>query len=89
MATISLKPALYSQAKNYAQEQNMSVEEWVATLIMRFAPAKKKKYKMKKISELTPELQAVIGFAKPETAHDNDTNGDKARMEYLTEKYMP
>ena len=25
-----------------------------------------KKYKMKKIEELSPELQALIGFAKPE-----------------------
>ena len=89
MATISLKPALYNQAQNYAQEQNMSVEEWIATLIMRFTPVSKKKYKMKQINELTPELQAVIGFAKPVVERDEDINGDKERMEYLTEKYMP
>ena len=33
------------------------------------------------------ELQTVIGFAKPDTTHDDDTNGNKARMEYLTEKF--
>lgn len=39
------------------------------------------------IEELSPELQALIGFAKPAVADDNDINGDKARTEYLTEKY--
>ena len=42
---------------------------------------------MKKIEELSPELQALIGFAKPSVANDDDINGDKARMEYLTAKY--
>lgn len=38
---------------------------------------------MKKIEELSPELQVIIGFAKPSVDDDNDINGDKARMEYL------
>ena len=54
-------------------------------LITRFKPAKGKKYKMKKIEELSPELQALIGFAKPEV--DDDINGDKARTEFLATKY--
>ena len=65
----------------------MSVEDWVAMLITRFTQTKKKKFKMKKIEELSPELQALIGFAKPEVPNDDDINGDKARTEYLTEKY--
>ena len=77
MATISLNPALYTQAQNYAKEDNMSVDEWVSMLIMRFVPAKKKGYKMKKIEELSPELQSIIGFAKPNVADDDDINGDK------------
>lgn len=64
----------------------MSVEEWVAMLITRFTPAKKK-YKMKKIEELSPELQALIVFAKPAVVSDDDINGDRARTEYLNEKY--
>lgn len=87
MATISLNPALYTQAQNYAKENNMSVDEWVSMLITRFVPTKKKRYKMKKIEELSPELQSIIGFAKPNVADDDDINGDKARMEYLSEKY--
>jgi len=42
---------------------------------------------MRKIEELSPELQALIGFAKPSVDDDNDINGDKARMEYLQEKH--
>lgn len=87
MATISLNPTLYNQAQSYAQADGMSVEEWVAMLITRFTSGKKKKYKMKKIEELSPELQALIGFAKPAVANDDDINGDKARTEYLTAKY--
>ena len=88
MATISLNPTLYTQAQNYAKADGMSVEEWVAMLITRFTPAKKKRYKMKKIEDLSPELQALIGFAKPAIeSDDDDINGDKARTEYLNEKY--
>lgn len=87
MATISLDSTLYNQAQNYAKADGMSVEEWVAMLITRFTPTKKKKFKMKKIEELSPELQALIGFAKPEVPNDDDINGDKARTEYLTDKY--
>lgn len=86
MATISLNSALYSQAQNYAKADGLSVEEWVAMLITRFKPVKKK-YRMKKIEELSPELQALIGFAKPAVVSDDDINGDKARTEYLTAKY--
>ena len=87
MATISLNQATYSQAQGYAKASGMSVEEWVSMLISRFVPTKKRKYKMKKIEELTPELQALIGFAKPVSDIDDDINGDKARTEYLTKKY--
>ena len=87
MATISLNPTLYSQAQSYAKADGMSVEEWVSMLITHFKPVKKKKYKMRKIEELSPELQALIGFAKPEVASDDDINGDKARTEYLAAKY--
>lgn len=87
MATIILNPTLYDQAQAYARADGMSVEEWVAMLITRFKSAKGKKYKMKKIEELSPELQALIGFAKPEVDDDDDINGDKARTEFLATKY--
>ena len=88
MTTISLNPTLYSRAQDYAKADGMSVEEWVAMLITRFKPARKKTYQMKQIEELSPELQSLIGFAKPEVPSDDDINGDKARTEYLTAKYI-
>ena len=72
--------------QSYAREDNLSVKEWVALFIKRFVPNKKKEYKMKKIEELSPELQTLIGFAKTSADDDNDINGDKTRMEYLQEK---
>ncbi len=87
METISLSTALYSQAKDYAKEQNMTVDEWVTMLIMRFVPSNKKGYRMRNIEELSPELQRLIGFAKPTAAQVEDLNGDKARMGFLTDKY--
>ena len=87
MATITLNRALYTQIQNYAKEDNLSVDEWVTMLIKKFVPAKKKGYRMKRIEALSPELQAIIGFAKPNVTNDDDMNGDKARMDYLTEKY--
>ena len=87
MATISLNTSLYNKAERYAHRQNMSVDEWVASLILRFVPSKTRNYKMKEIGELSPELQQLIGFAKPSVPHDDDLNGDIARMDYLSEKY--
>ena len=81
MATISLDSTLYYRAQSYAKADGMSVEEWVAMLITRFTPAKSKKFKMKKIEELSPELQSLIGFAKPAEASDDDING-------MTFKYL-
>ena len=83
MATISLNPTLYSRAQDYAKADGMSVEEWVAMLITRFKPAKKKTYKMKQIEELSPELQALIGFAKPDvsTVAEKKTRRKKYKAE--------
>ena len=71
---------------NYGTEESYTYGD-VAKMIARCAPVRKKSYKMKKLEELTPELQALIGFAKPVSDADDDINGDKARTEYLNEKY--
>ncbi len=42
---------------------------------------------VKPIGQLSPELQAIIGFAKPNAQHIDDINGDFARTEYINEKY--
>ena len=59
----------------------MSVDEFVVSLINKFVPKKKKKYRMKTVEELHPELQAIIGFAKPNAVDEDDMNGERARTE--------
>ncbi|MBP3711724.1 MAG: hypothetical protein IJ219_06570 [Bacteroidaceae bacterium] len=86
MQAISIDNALYAQAKAYASANNTTVEQWVASLIARFIPQRKKHYKMKTMHELSPELLQYAGFAKPSAAED-DMNGEKARDEYLTSRY--
>ena len=87
MATISLNTSLYNKAESYAHRQNMSVDEWVASLILRFVPSKTRNYKMTESGELAPELPQLIGFANPTVPHNYHLNGDIARMDYLSEKY--
>lgn len=86
MQAISIDNALYAEAQAYATANNISVEQWIASLIERFVPAKEKHYKMKTMQELSPELLQYVGFAKPSSDED-DLNGEKARNEYLTSKY--
>jgi len=86
MATLTLNPEIYKEAQAYATAENISVEEWVTSLIIRFIPSPSKGYRMKNRNELSPELLKYVGFAKPKH-YDGDLNGDKAREDYLTAKY--
>ncbi len=87
MVKITISTSAYNEAQRYAKTQNLSVDEFVASLISNYVPTPSKKYRMKTIKELSPELQEIIGFARSEKVDEDDINGDKARMEYLTEKY--
>ena len=86
MATITLSNAAYNDAKQYAEALNLSVDDFIVSLINKFVPQNRKNH-MKPIEELSPELQEIIGFARSQELDEDDINGDKARMEYLTEKY--
>ena len=85
MATITIDTNTYNNVKIYAESHDVSVEGFIVSLINKFVPSNKK-YKMKSVEELSPKLQAIIGFAKPQH-FDDDINGEKARMQYLYEKY--
>lgn len=89
MATITLNNAVYNDVIEYAESQNLSVDEFIAALINRFALTRKKrkKFQIKPIEELAPELQDILSM--PRTGHidEDDINGDQARMEYYKEKY--
>ena len=86
MATISINASVYNKALDYAQARNLTVDEWVTSLIRKFVPAKKQKYRMKKMDELSADLQRMVGFAKPSQSQPDDINCDAARSEYLRER---
>ena len=95
MQAISINNALYAQAKAYATANNISVEQWVATLIARFAPSVAKSApdedslneEFHLTSEdlvLSPEMLEPVKNIKP---LPKNFNFDKARIDYLMHKY--
>ena len=89
MATITLSSAAYNDAKQYAETQNLTVDEFIVSLINKFALSnrEKKKYKIQPIEKLSPEIQAILNMPLIGHLDADDINGDKARMEYYKEKY--
>ena len=84
MNTVSLN-SLWS----YLQSLNLTASNraWLIEHLHEATPAEAKadkilaeSYKMKTIDQLSPELRAIIGFAKPIVAVDDDINGDDARQ---------
>ena len=80
---------------SFLQSLNLTASNraWLIEHLHEAATAEKDKniltegYKMRTIDQLSPELRAIIGFAKPVVEIEDDINGDDARLEYLTEKY--
>lgn len=66
MATITLSNAAYNDAKQYAETQNLSVDEFIVSLINKFghtkAKKKKKKFKVQPIEKLAPEVQEILNL---------------------------
>ena len=89
MATITLSSAAYNDAKQFAETQNLSVDEFIVSLINKFALSRqgKKKFKMQPIEKLSPEIQDILSMPIIGQLDADDINGDKARMEYYKEKY--
>lgn len=89
MATITLSNAVYNDAKQYAETQNLSVDEFIVSLINKFASSKtkKKKFVMEPMEKLAPELQEILNMPRSGQIDADDINGEKARMEYYKEKY--
>lgn len=89
MATITLSSAVYNDAKQYAETQNLTVDEFIVSLINKFALSRqgKKKFKLQPIDKLSPEIQDILSMPIIGQIDADDINGDKARMEYYKEKY--
>ena len=89
MATITLSSSVYNDAKQYAETQNLTVDEFIVSLINKFALSRqeKKKFKLQPIDKLSPEIQDILSMPIIGQIDADDINGDKARMEYYKEKY--
>ena len=59
MATITLNATAYNDAMKYAKTQNISVDEFVVSLITNYVQSKKKKFSLQPIEELAPALQSL------------------------------
>lgn len=86
MATVTLSTPIYNEAKNFAQRQNQSVDEFIVTLIHNHA-RQKREFQMKSVNELEPVLQDILSMPVINPLDEEDVNGDKARWEYYKEKY--
>ena len=89
MATITLSNAAYNDAKQYAETQNLSVDEFIVSLINKFglSKAKKKKFNVQPIEKLAPEVQEILNLPIKGTIDPDDINAEEARMDYYKEKY--
>ena len=87
MATITLSSAAYNDAKQLAETQNLSVDEFIVSLINKFALSRqgKKKFKIQPIEKLSPEIQDILSMPIIGQLDADDINGDKARMEYYNQ----
>ena len=90
MTTITLSNDAYNDAKLYAEKQNLSVDEFIVSLINKFARSKgnKKKFKMLDLEELEPEIKDILNMERTGSLDANDINGEEVRIEYYKEKYM-
>ena len=90
MTTITLSNAAYNDAKLYAEKQNLSVDEFIVSLINKFARSKgnKKQFKMLSMEELEPEIKNILNMERTSSLDANDINGEEARIDYYKEKYM-
>ena len=88
MATITLNPAAYKNAKLYAEKQNLSVDEFIVMLINKFSATtdKKKKFQILPIEKLDQELQDILNMPRKCEIDADDINGEEARMEYYIKK---
>ena len=63
MATITISSAAYNDAKQFAETQNLSVDEFIVSLINKFALSRqgKKKYKIQPLKSVTYSACQSLG----------------------------
>lgn len=90
MSTITINDELYRDAERSAKLNNVSlhnfIERAISWAISKTTTEAKPKYKLKSVDELHPVVRNLIGIAK-DPNDKKEVDADKARMEYLKQKY--
>ena len=75
--------------RSYAREQNLSVDEFIVSLINKFVAIRRSKRKPHAIGSqpLSSILQEVADMPRIGSIDLGDTNGEEARWEYYRDKY--
>lgn len=91
MNTITISDELYRNAERSARLNNISlhsfIERAISWAVNKTAKEEKHAYKLKSVDELHPVVRDLIGIAKGPDNEGKEVDADKARMEYLKEKY--
>lgn len=91
MSTITINDELYRNAERSARLSNVSLQSFleraISWAVSKTAKEEKHAYKLKSIDELHPVVRDLIGIAKDPDNEGKEVDADKARMEYLKEKY--
>lgn len=90
MSTITINDELYRNAERSARLSNISLHNFVERAlnwaISKTTSEVKPKYKLKSVEELHPVVRDLIGIAKDPNSK-SEIDADKARIDYLKEKY--
>lgn len=81
MVNIAINNDVYDLASVYANEHHTSIRDLVENYLKKLRPSKVK------TDEAEEKLQKLISLTKGMKLSADDLNGDKARQEYLEEKY--
>ena len=76
METIRLSTDVYNDAKAYAEQQNVSVDDFIVSLICNFGKKAKREYRIKPIHELSPILQEIASMPRLGTLDDIEYYGE-------------
>jgi hypothetical protein len=85
MSTITIDNSLYQGAELLAKAHNMSLQNYIESFLRRALAKEKKKDSFTLLSEneLPADIRQLVGAGLPSTISDEDTNGKKAKEEYL------
>ena len=88
MATITLNASAYNEAIRCAKRHNLSVDDYVVSLIYKSSNAQREdSVFLKSVDELSPVLKEVLSIPLQGKMNPEDVNGNEAREEYYKEKY--